>query len=340
MAKEIIGIKLADNTLYPILETGKKAKKRLVLEPAKPEQREVHIDIYSAKEEPTEPQKYIGTITIELPEEEEVKEIELVIGLDEEGHLEARARDLHSDNQQSLTITIADNMQEDSLSDFSMVEDEPFDSLENDFDEFPQDSNKAEDSEPYVWDEPEEESDEFQDSWSETSSREQELLQEDFANIKKEKQDDKSYESSQFTRYGNQEKTEKKKNSLPAVIIGIVIGIILGAIALFMLYPIFNHNSKEAIKTEESSTKEPVKSIAPSPIPTPTQTPVAENKQQEESTSIIYTPGWGDTLWDLAKSFYDNPWLYPDIAKENNIKNPDLIYAGKPLKIPGIKKAK
>lgn len=345
MAKDIIGIKLADNSLYPILETGKRAKKRLVLEPAKPDQKEVHIDIYSAEEGTQSPDNYIGTITIDLPEDEEIKEIELIIGLDEDGHLEATARDLHSDNQQSLTITIADSMGEDSLGDFSMVE-EPFDSFDSGQETLSH--SEEENSQSYVWDDAEEEAEEdfsSQDSWSEMSSREQELLQEDFSSEYKQDAEKPTETAASFTRYGNYPAEEKKKSIVP-FILGTIIGLILGAVALFVLYPLFNPTDTAAGKKPDATQMpSPAYSAVPSIMPTPAKTDIAtedNNKeaQEEPVTSIIYTPGWGDTLWDLAKSFYNNPWLYPDIAKENNIKNPDLIYAGKPLKIPDIKKAK
>jgi len=47
-----------------------------------------------------------------------------------------------------------------------------------------------------------------------------------------------------------------------------------------------------------------------------------------------YTIRWGDTLWDIAEAFYRNPWLYPRIARFNNIRNPDLIISGRTIKIP------
>ena len=49
---------------------------------------------------------------------------------------------------------------------------------------------------------------------------------------------------------------------------------------------------------------------------------------------VWYWVKWGDTLWDLSYSFYRTPWLYGMIAKVNNIKNPDLIYANSKLYIP------
>lgn len=49
---------------------------------------------------------------------------------------------------------------------------------------------------------------------------------------------------------------------------------------------------------------------------------------------VAYQIRWGDTLWDIAEAFYRNPWLYPRIARHNNIRNPDMIIAGKTIRIP------
>jgi LysM repeat protein len=47
-----------------------------------------------------------------------------------------------------------------------------------------------------------------------------------------------------------------------------------------------------------------------------------------------YKIRWGDTLWDISEAFYRNPWLYPRIARFNNIRNPDLIISGTTIRIP------
>ncbi|MDR2607174.1 MAG: LysM peptidoglycan-binding domain-containing protein [Treponema sp.] len=49
---------------------------------------------------------------------------------------------------------------------------------------------------------------------------------------------------------------------------------------------------------------------------------------------VPYRIRWGDTLWDIAAAFYRNPWLYPRIARFNNIRNPDLIISGTTIRIP------
>ncbi len=48
----------------------------------------------------------------------------------------------------------------------------------------------------------------------------------------------------------------------------------------------------------------------------------------------------GDTLWDLAFHFLGNPFRWPEIWHENAyIRNPDLIFPGDPLAIPGQRAA-
>ncbi len=52
------------------------------------------------------------------------------------------------------------------------------------------------------------------------------------------------------------------------------------------------------------------------------------------SDKRYYTVVRGDTLWGIAKRYYGNGSRYPEIAKANNIKNPDIIHVGQVLLIP------
>lgn len=50
----------------------------------------------------------------------------------------------------------------------------------------------------------------------------------------------------------------------------------------------------------------------------------------------IVTPG--NTLWFIAKRYIRNPYRYPELARLNKIKNPDLIYPGDRVIIQNIRK--
>jgi len=41
----------------------------------------------------------------------------------------------------------------------------------------------------------------------------------------------------------------------------------------------------------------------------------------------------GDTLWDIAETYHNNPWRYPELAERSKIHNPDLIYPGDLIEI-------
>ncbi|WP_291579563.1 LysM peptidoglycan-binding domain-containing protein [Clostridium sp. UBA6640] len=56
--------------------------------------------------------------------------------------------------------------------------------------------------------------------------------------------------------------------------------------------------------------------------------PVEKPKQK------THTVVSGDTLWHIAKRYLGDGARYPEIAKLNNIQNPNLIYPGQVFKIP------
>ena len=69
-------------------------------------------------------------------------------------------------------------------------------------------------------------------------------------------------------------------------------------------------------------------------VETPAVVPAPPPQATRASEVVRYQVKWGDTLWDIAQSYYNNPWLYKRIATANNIKNPDHIVAGTILTIP------
>ncbi|AEF83633.1 putative LysM domain protein [Treponema primitia ZAS-2] len=86
-----------------------------------------------------------------------------------------------------------------------------------------------------------------------------------------------------------------------------------------------------------SASQQPAQSPAPAAArQTRSGPPVASYKvpQTIPRAGAPYTVRWGDTLWDISEAFYRNPWLYPRIARFNNIRNPDFIISGRTIRIP------
>lgn len=63
--------------------------------------------------------------------------------------------------------------------------------------------------------------------------------------------------------------------------------------------------------------------------------------QMEEDVSPDKLPGKytvkeGDTLFSIAEKYYKDGYKYTEIAKTNNLQNPDLIDSGQVLEIPKV----
>lgn len=56
-----------------------------------------------------------------------------------------------------------------------------------------------------------------------------------------------------------------------------------------------------------------------------------ENKKINNSKDIIYIVKKGDSLWNIAKKYYNDGKKYIKIAKKNNIKKPYTIYPNQKL---------
>lgn len=81
-----------------------------------------------------------------------------------------------------------------------------------------------------------------------------------------------------------------------------------------------------------------IPSVSPAPVRVPIEK-ISDNPPMEISNnnSIIgnsYTVVAGDNLWDIAVRAYGDGFRWPEIAKANNLINPDLIHSGNLLKIP------
>jgi nucleoid-associated protein YgaU len=57
---------------------------------------------------------------------------------------------------------------------------------------------------------------------------------------------------------------------------------------------------------------------------------------ETEEAAQTYDVKEGDSLWSIAEQVYKDGYKWSEIAKENNIENPDLIEKGMKLKIPTV----
>jgi nucleoid-associated protein YgaU len=68
------------------------------------------------------------------------------------------------------------------------------------------------------------------------------------------------------------------------------------------------------------------------PIMPPGEISAASTTSKPRDAS--YTVKTGDTLWSIAQNEYENGYRWVDIARTNNLANPDVIHAGNLLKLP------
>lgn len=155
-----------------------------------------------------------------------------------------------------------------------------------------------------------------------------------------------------------QEDEVQKKTKAPVIIciICAIICIIATLLILFVVPSKYNlltsrntKNTEEVQIVEEVQEEvppveeiQPVEEIVPEAkedevvvVTEPEQVvPEAPVEPEVKPQNITYKIRWGDTLWDIADTYYKNPWRYRKIARYNNIKNPDYIISGTTIEIP------
>ncbi len=89
-------------------------------------------------------------------------------------------------------------------------------------------------------------------------------------------------------------------------------------------------NGADALELEKTQVDKPVEKIKieGAALPEPVLRHVPEVNENIKIRKYIHIVVKGDTLWDIAGRYVNNPWRYPELARLSNIKNPDLIYPG------------
>jgi nucleoid-associated protein YgaU len=63
---------------------------------------------------------------------------------------------------------------------------------------------------------------------------------------------------------------------------------------------------------------------------------IDDNSAENITLPTTHTVEEGEDLWKIAEIYYKSGYNWADIAKENNITNPNLIAAGTKLTIPNV----
>lgn len=169
---------------------------------------------------------------------------------------------------------------------------------------------------------------------------------------------DKETELGESSSFEEEEVTHKTKKPVIICIICAIICIIATIIVLFVVPGVFkNKDSVDSTEISETTIEEILPEIEEKEeIPVveevipeanedeiivvekaeevvPEQPPVVVVEEPKPKI-ITYKIKWGDTLWDIADTYYKNPWKYKFIAKYNGIRNPDHIISGTYIEIP------
>ncbi|MDR0388546.1 MAG: LysM peptidoglycan-binding domain-containing protein [Spirochaetaceae bacterium] len=311
-----IGIKIANGEFYSILEESSAVKKRLILTTVHDGQKSVQIDLYKSALKTMADAAYIGSLVVENIKSRPKGEpsIELIISSNAAGELSADVLDLDDPSKsepQHLVVSL--KSLEESARDY-------------DIPDFELDSHEPPPQGLY--------------------DRAQAVV----------------------------EKEPKKSSPWPVVLVVLLLLLLLGAVAWYFLLRGRGSDKtpeKPAAPTESTSQADgaagpasgspaagsaagaqtPPARTTPAPvIEAPAQRPSSQagrsrNRPPAPVSSYAvpqtipregaaYRIRWGDTLWDISEAFYRNPWLYPRIARFNNIRNPDLIISGTTIRIP------
>lgn len=108
MEKAFVGVRIADGSYVPVLDTSTNHRRRLVLTTVNEGQTSVHVDLYMDTDESFPNPQFIGNLVVDdlASQPSGEAEITLVLGSDEAGTVSATLSDAHSGQYQSLAVSL------------------------------------------------------------------------------------------------------------------------------------------------------------------------------------------------------------------------------------------
>jgi hypothetical protein len=302
-----IGIKIANGDFYSIFDENSSVKKKLILTTVHENQPSMQIDLYRSVSKAMNDAQYIGSLVVEniKPGQKGEPSIQMIISSNSEGDILAEVIDLDKGSDGEPNVLSVSLKTLDDADRNPDIQDFEFDNRED--------------------------------------------------------------SSSGLYEHANKIR-EKEKRKVPVIVFVIIcLILILGLFAAWFFFlggrdiifkekPQSNFVVTEPVKMEPEKKIEPViQNEPPPPEPAPVIVAPKEPPAPKPAVTRVRPPApvssykvpavipkegapyrirWGDTLWDIAEAFYRNPWLYPRIARFNNIRNPDLIISGRTIRVP------
>jgi len=316
-----IGIKIANGEFYPLLEEDSLVRKRLILTTVHDNQSGMQIDLYRSMAASMTDAQYIGSLVVEniKPRQKGEPSVEMVISSNADGEIIADAIDLDTGSggdHYVLTVSL-----------------KSLDEASRDL--------------------------EIPDFELETNEEPPSGLYQHAQKIRNEKKPRRSL-AWLFILIG------------VVIILGLLAVWLFLLGGMNVINSAINRpNTVQTVQPAPARQPEPVKEPEPVSEPEPVKQAAPEPVVQSEPVPVIQAPAsppaprtqtarrrppppvasynvpavipregvnyrirYGDTLWDIAEAFYRDPWLYPRIARHNNIRNPNYIISGRTISIP------
>lgn len=304
-----IGIKLADGSFFPVMEEGNPETKNLNLTTANNNQTCVMVDLFRSESGTMDDAEYIDTLKIENLNEHPNGEpsLSFSITLDEDNQLKANISDPETGASSDSNIPLISRTPEEL--------------------EIPDDYTITE-SDPEPMFIPSGSSDDSPLNFQGLYDKETEM-------------GDSAY---------HEENLPKKSKISVWICISCAIICILATLILLLFIPISSNikkNRADAAAKDDNSVaivEQETNVIPKAPdakeneilVIKDAQTVEPAVTQKVQTSNVQYKIKWGDTLWDIAETYYKNPWKYKKISNFNGIKNPDHIISGTVITIPAL----